>query len=189
MNTRQGKWPFSPNPFHVYSSNTLWGHFSVNAVTLAQVPASRGAGVAYSWRRCGNRVGTCATPTRKRPIRGAGPQGKTTPAPKTVDTCARVPALRQAQGPAHSFRENPAKQPHGDGHSVRCVEGHGERTPGIRPSVHGDTVSTHLQWVSMCGYLAESGAARSAGGWNSMLHKNSPADAELFLWSIGDSNP
>ena len=38
-------------------------------------------------------------------------------------------------------------------------------------------------------HQAPSGAARSAGGRNSMLHEKSPADAELFSWSIGDSNP
>ena len=31
-----------------------------------------------------------------------------------------------------------------------------------------------------CGGVAPSGAARSAGGENSLLHEKSPADAELF---------
>ena len=65
---------------------------------LAQIPASRGAGVAIFGRRCGKRVETCATLARKRPIRGAGPQGKITPAPNTPYTCGSVPALRPAQG-------------------------------------------------------------------------------------------
>ena len=34
-----------------------------------------------------------------------------------------------------------------------------------------------------------SGQPRSGGGENSLLHEKSPANAELFSWSIGDSNP
>ena len=75
---------------------------------LAQISASRGAGVAIFGRRCGKRVETCATLARKRPIRGAGPQGKITPAPdpptpapETPHTCTKYPLhLRQRAGPS-----------------------------------------------------------------------------------------
>ena len=50
------------------------------------------------------------------------------------------------------------------------------------------------RWMTRAGVwgsppVAPSGAARSAGGENSLLHEKSPANAELFSWSIGDSNP
>ena len=58
---------------------------------LAQVVSILGAGVWGVWRRCGKWVGTCATGGRRRPICGAGPPSKNTPAPRKPGTCAGVP--------------------------------------------------------------------------------------------------
>ena len=58
---------------------------------LAQVSRVFGAGVWGVWRRCGKWVGTCATGGRRRPICGAGPPSKNTPAPRKPGTCAGVP--------------------------------------------------------------------------------------------------
>ena len=49
-----------------------------------------GAGEQAKWRRCGKSGGTCATRTRRNPIHGAGPQPKTSPAPKSCSTCAEI---------------------------------------------------------------------------------------------------
>ena len=56
---------------------------------LAQVSRVFGAGVWGVWRRCGKWVGTCATGGRRRPICGAGPSSKNTPAPRKPGTCAK----------------------------------------------------------------------------------------------------
>lgn len=58
---------------------------------LAQVVSILGAGVWGVRRRCGKWVGTCATGGRRRPICGAGPLSKKTPAPRKPGTCAGVP--------------------------------------------------------------------------------------------------
>ena len=47
-------------------------------------------------------------------------------------------------------------------------------------------------WVCLRGrspFIRPPRGQRVARGINSMLHGKSPADAELFSWSIGDSNP
>ena len=54
----------------------------------AQMCSTFGAGMDCCWRRCGKRVGTCAIGARICPFCGAGPQAKTTPAPRGSETCA-----------------------------------------------------------------------------------------------------
>ena len=64
---------------------------------------------------------------------------------------------------------------------IPCASG------GVRDEGKGIEVPRARVWGSPP--VAPSGAARSAGGENSLLHEKSPANAELFSWSIGDSNP
>ena len=72
---------------------------------------------------------------------------------------------------------------HGDSAfgGIPCASG------GVRDEGKGIEVPGAGVWGSPP--VAPSGAARSAGGENSLLHEKSPANAELFSWSIGDSNP
>ena len=72
---------------------------------LIQPCALYGAGVVSSWRRCGKRVGTCATAAHRLTFRGAGPQGKITPAPKMGHACAIINShLRQRWGQSVAWR-------------------------------------------------------------------------------------
>ena len=73
---------FGENPFNYREAR--W---------LAQVVSILGADVWGVWRRCGKRVGTCATGGRRRPICGAGPPSKNTPAPRKPGISAGVPGI------------------------------------------------------------------------------------------------
>ena len=64
-------------------------HWRRSPWCVAQVWGVHGAGPQGAWRRCGKRGDTCATRERESPFCGAGPNPKTSPAPKSSVTGAK----------------------------------------------------------------------------------------------------
>ena len=88
---RGGALPLTTHPHLLYKAThhipLRWTSF---AYTNSISPLSSGAGVRVFWRRCAKWGGTCAAGERRTKIHGAGPQGKTSPAPRRGETCAKV---------------------------------------------------------------------------------------------------
>ena len=73
----------------------------------AQVCPILGAGMPYSWRRWGFWWGTCAAKRAPTHYSGAGPAPFSSPAPKTISTCARKPThLHHVVGKVKRSKKN-----------------------------------------------------------------------------------